>query len=234
MRSAPQARDKEVARVRAYLLRAGSPRVRMLLIVMLTGACGLGASYLMLRAGLLSMPARYTIALLIAYLAFLGMLRLFVDDSDPGNPDLPGNSLSGSHDPSSAQASSMHDIIDARSSRSGNGGGWFDGAGFDDELVLPLLALLALLAIACASAWMIASAPSLFAELVVDCSLSAGLYRRLRTLERRHWLDTALRHTIWPFAATALLVVAFAFAAQHYRPQAHSIGEVFARPPGNR
>jgi hypothetical protein len=233
MRSPPHARDEEVARVRAHLLRAGSPRVRMLLIVMLTGACGLGASYLMLRAGLLSMPARYTIALLISYLAFLGLLRLFVDDSGPGNPDLPGNSLSGSHDPSSAQAGSMHDIIDARSSRRSSGR-WFDGSGLDDELVLPLLALLALLTIACASAWMIASAPTLFAELVVDCTLSAGLYRRLRALERRHWLDTALRHTIWPFVATALVVVAFAFAAQHYRPQAHSIGDVFARPPGNR
>jgi hypothetical protein len=226
MQSPPQVRDKEVARVRAYLLRAGSPRVRMLLIVMLTGACGLCASYLMLRAGLISMPGRYTIALLISYLAFLGLLRLFIDDSSPGNPDLPGNSFSGSHDPSSAQASSMHDIIDARSSRSG--GRWFDGIGFDDEFLLPLLALLALLAIACASAWVIATAPTLFAELVVDCAISAGLYRRLRTLERRHWLDTALRHTIWPFAATALVVVAFAFAAQHYRPQAHSIGGVFA------
>ena len=232
MRSPLHARDKEVARVRAYLLRAGSPRVRMLVIVMLTGICGLGSSYLMLRAGVLSMPSRYAIALLIAYLAFLGLLRLFLDDSSPGNPDLRGNSFSNSHDPSSAQASSMHDIIDARSSRSDRR--WFDGIGFDDEFLLPLLALLALLAIACASAWVIATAPTLFAELVVDCAISAGLYRRLRTLERRHWLDTALRHTIWPFAATALVVVAFAFAAQHYRPQAHSIGGVFAPASGNR
>jgi hypothetical protein len=225
MRSPPQARDKEVARVRAYLMRAGSPRVRMLLIVVLTGACGLGASYLMLRAGVFSMPARYTMALLVSYIVFLGLLRLFVDDPGQGNPDLPGNSFSGSHDPSSTQASSMHDIIDARSSR--NGGRWSDGIGVDDELVLPLVALLAVLTIACASAWMVASAPTLFAELVVDCAISAGLYRRLRTLERRHWLDTALRHTIWPFAATALVVVAFAFAAQYYRPHARSIGGVF-------
>lgn len=232
MRSPPQARDAEVARVRAYLLRAGSPRVRMLLIVMLTGVGGLGSSYSMLRAGLLSMPARYAVAMLVAYAVFLGLLRLFVDEADPGNPDLPGNSISGSHDPSSAQASSMHDIIDARSNR--GSGRWLDGIGFDDEFLLPLLALLALLAIACASAWIIATAPTLFAELLVDCAISAGLYRRLRTLERRHWLDTALRHTIWPFAATTLVVVAFAFAAQHYRPQAHSIGEVFARLPGNR
>ncbi|WP_395683767.1 hypothetical protein [Dokdonella sp.] len=232
MRSPPQPRDKEVARVRAYLLRAGSPRVRMLVIVMLTGACGLGASYLLLRAGLLSMPVRYPIALLIAYLAFLGLLRLFVDDSGPGNPDLPGNSFAGSHEPSSAQASSMHDVIDARGSRSGSGS-WFDNLGAADELVLPLLLLLAIVTIAFASAWVIASAPTLFAELVVDCALSAGLYRRLRTLERRHWLDTALRHTIWPFAATALVVIAFGAAAHYYRPQAHSIGEVFARPPGN-
>lgn len=233
MRSPPQARDKEVARVRAQLLRAGSPRVRMLVIVMLTGLCGLGSSYLMLRAGLLSMPARYAIALLVAYLAFLVLLRLFVDDSGSVDPNLPESPFARPHDPSSAQASSMHDIMEARSSRSGSGS-WFDGIGVDEDFVLPLLLLLALLTIACASAWIIASAPTLFAELVVDCAISAGLYRRLRTLERRHWLDTALRHTIWPFAATAAVVVAFAFAAQHYRPQAHSIGGVFAPATGHR
>jgi hypothetical protein len=227
MRAQPRTRDTEVARVRARLLRVGSPRVRMLLIVFLTGSCGLLASIAMLRAGLLSMPARYAIALLVAYAAFLGLLRLFVDDTETGNADLPGNSIAGSHDPSSAQASSMHDVIDAHGSRSGSGS-WFDGIGLDDELVLPLLLLLAVVTIAFASAWIIASAPTLFAELFVDCALSAGLYRRLRTLERRHWLDTALRHTIWPFVATALVVVTFAFVAHHYRPLAHSIGDVLA------
>ena len=221
-----QRRDAEVARVRERLLRIGSPRVRMLLIVMLTGACGLLASYLLLRAGLLSMPVRYTLALLVAYLAFLGLLRLFVDDVHAGNPDLPGSGGSGTYEPSSAQASTMHDVIDARGSRGGNGG-WLDGIGLADEFVLPLLLLIAALAVAFASAWIVASAPTLFAELFVDCALSAGLYRRLRTLEARHWLDTALRHTIWPFATTALAIILFAFAAQYYRPLAHSLGDVF-------
>ena len=228
-------REAEVASVRERLLRSGSPRVRMLLIVMLTGMCGLLASYLMLRAGLLSMPARYALALLFAYFVFLGLLRLFVDDAHAGNPDLPGGGGSVSHDPSSAQASSMHDVIDAHSNHRSGGGSWLDGIGLADEFVLPLLLLIAVLTIAFASAWIVASAPTLFAELFVDCALSAGLYRRLRTLEARHWLDTALRHTIWPFAATALAVVLFAFAAQHYRPHAHSLGDAFRQhPPAGR
>jgi hypothetical protein len=221
-------REDEVARVRAQLLRVGAPRARMLIIVLLTGGAGLLASHLMLRAGLLWMPLRYAIALLIAYLVFLGLLRLFVDE--PINPDAPGSSDSSTYEPSSTQGTSMHEVIDARSGGRGNGN-WFDGIGLGDELLLPLLLLLAILTIAFASLWVVASAPTLFAELVVDCVLSAGLYKRLRTLEKRHWLDTALRHTIWPFAATALAVIAFAFAAQLYRPHAHSIGEVLRHAP---
>ncbi|HEY6940198.1 hypothetical protein [Dokdonella sp.] len=214
-------REDEVARIRERLLRFGFPRARMLLLVLLTGGCGLLASWLMLRAGLVSMPLRYLLALGIAYAIFLLLVRLFVEHVDPtvdipGDPTRPCSTGSGGGR-IDAGPSSAHDA------------GLLDGLGGADEALPLVLLAIAALAIACALLWVVVSAPTLFAELLVDGALSATLYRRLRKLDQRHWLDTALRHTIGPFLVTAIVLVAFAFAAQHYRPLAHSIGDVFAQ-----
>ena len=69
------------------------------------------------------------------------------------------------------------------------------------------------------------SAPTLFAEVLLDVLLAAGLYRRLRRMPDRHWLGTAVRHTIWPFALTALFVAAAGFALQHQVPAATTLSE---------
>jgi hypothetical protein len=180
---------------------------------------------LLLRAGLASMPLRYLLALCIAYAIFLLLVRRFAEHGDL-DFDIPGSGSGNSHAVGSgsgrvdAGAASAHD----------HDAGWLDGA--DAAEALPLLLVIAAIAIACASLWIVVSAPTLFAELLVDGALSATLYRRLRKLETRHWLDTAVRHTIGPFLVTAVVVVAFAFAAQHYRPHAHSLGEVFAPATG--
>jgi hypothetical protein len=219
-------REDEVAHIRERLLRFGFPRARMLLLVLLTGGSGLLASWLLLRAGLASMPLRYLLALCIAYAIFLLLVRRFAEHGDL-DFDIPGSGSGNSHAVGSgggridAGAASAHD----------HDASWLDGA--DAAEALPLLLVIAAIAIACASLWIVVSAPTLFAELLVDGASSATLYRRLRKLETRHWLDTAVRHTIGPFLVTAVVVVAFAFAAQHYRPHAHSLGEVFAPATGN-
>ena len=229
-------REDVIARIRARLLRLGYPRMRMLLLVLLTGGSGLLASYLMLRAGLASMPLRYGLALLIAYALFLLLVRAFIDHGS-GNYDAPASS---SNDHNIISTANTGDIAPAGaraatggSGSRGSGSGWFDGAAGDDA-VLPLLFVIAVVAVACASLWVIFSAPTLFAELALDGALSATLYRRLRGIEQRHWLGTALRHTIIPFAVTAVAVVGFATVAQYLRPEAHAIGDVFAPRAGTR
>ncbi len=47
-------------------------------------------------------------------------------------------------------------------------------------------------------------------------------------MEARSWLETALRHTVLPFAAVAVLVTACGWALQQYAPEAASLGEVLA------
>lgn len=218
-------REDEVARIRERLLRFGFPRLRMLLLVLLTGGSGLLASWLMLRAGVVSMPLRYVVALLVAYGVFLLLLRVFAEHGPAENFDIPGNTSNTNTEGARLDFGSTGSGGSARGG-SGSSGSWLDGALADDG-VLVLVLLIVVFAVACAAMWVVLSAPTLFAELVVDGALSATLYRRLRGIETRHWLDTAVRHTIVPFAVTAVAVLAFALVAQYLRPQAHSLGEVF-------
>ena len=95
-----------------------------------------------------------------------------------------------------------------------------------EEFAVPLFVLIIILSLLLSTLFMVYSAPALFAELVVDGVLSASLYHRLRGLETRHWLETAIRRTVWPFLLTALIVSALAWGASRYVPGAHSIGDV--------
>jgi hypothetical protein len=76
------------------------------------------------------------------------------------------------------------------------------------------------------SFFMVYSAPVLFAELLVDGVLSASLYHRLRGFETRHWLETAIRRTVWPFVLTTAIVSASGWGMALYAPGAHSISDV--------
>ncbi|MGZ4969957.1 MAG: hypothetical protein ACXV7H_10555 [Methylobacter sp.] len=99
-----------------------------------------------------------------------------------------------------------------------------------EELAIPLFVLALISAMVISSLlmlyFMVYSAPALFAELLVDGALSASLYLRLRGLEPRHWLETALRHTAMPFALAAAITSASGWAMALYAPEAHSIGDV--------
>jgi len=70
--------ERRVERVRRLLLRRGMPRVQMSLILAATGAAGFLASFAMLRLGVSRMWLRYALAVLIAYLVFLLLLRLWL------------------------------------------------------------------------------------------------------------------------------------------------------------
>jgi len=99
-----------------------------------------------------------------------------------------------------------------------------------DEGAIPLAIALLLAALAAvllfATLYLVYLAPALFAELLVDGALSASLYRRMRGLQTRHWLESAVRRTALPFAVTALGLGLIGFGFQAYAPEAHTLGEV--------
>jgi hypothetical protein len=229
--AAPPRRDVEVTRLRRVLLRQSYPRLQMALIVALTGAVGLLASFVLLHGvGLESMTWRYPAAVAIAYAAFLGLLRVWLQ----GSADAVIDAVDTASELLPARRGAPADAagLDAPGEL---GVGWDGGdalgvLGLDEGLpVIVLLALVALcfglVAMAFSVVW---SAPVLFAELLFDAALALGLYRRLRAADRRHWLESALRHTGWPFAVTLLSSCIVGALLHGYAPAATTLAQVFA------
>jgi len=103
------------------------------------------------------------------------------------------------------------------------GGGSLDG----DEVVAVLVLLMAIGAAFAAAIYLVVQAPAILGEVLLDGTLSAGLYRRLRNLPHHTWLETAVRKTVIPFAAVALLAGTAGHFAQKAAPEARSIGGVW-------
>lgn len=254
-------REQEIGRLRAVLERAHTPRFDMSLIVALTGASGLLASFLLLQGGVLHMGWRYLAALVIAYLVFLGLLWIWLRfrKSDFELPDAGSGDFGGS----GGEAVDCPEPFVPQGGQFGGGGasGSFEGSGLvpgpdggageavmdagksvidklggvaeADEAAVPLFLLAALMAILLAllvaAVSIVAGAPSLFAELLLDGVLAGGLYRRLRRLEHRHWLEVAVRRTAVPFLLAALVVCATGFAVHLTMPGAHTLSQAFAQ-----
>lgn len=236
------ARKDEVRRLRHYLLQSSYPRLQMCLLVVLTSAAGLLASLLLLSGGMTTMALRYPLAVSMAYLVFLGLLWLwmrttwdeYVDLPDVGNL-IPTRRNEACH--SNAQTNAGRETFagDYPNSAADAGGGVLDSIDVVavDEFVIPL-ALLAVLVAVCASLVVVLvsvvwSAPALFAELLFDGVLAAGLYRRLRRADAQHWLQAALRHTFWPFVLAAVFAAAAGFALQYFVPGATTLSQALAR-----
>src|SRR5262245_48307719 len=76
--SLPSRRRVVVERLRNRLLRTRWPRLQMSAIAALTGASGFVASWVLLAFGLDSMALRYGLAVLVAYGAFLLLVRIWL------------------------------------------------------------------------------------------------------------------------------------------------------------
>jgi hypothetical protein len=231
-------RARQVRKLRARLERNGFPRLEMFLLVGVTGMAGLVASWALRLAGVAHMGWRYLLALGVAYAVFLLLLRAWMQ-ARPGDqlelPDLPEASLRDKGD--------LPELFEGGGGDFGGGGasGSFDAmpsldvpdtvlesgldAGLDGEgCAIPLVLLAVLAAVVLAALTVVWSAPTLFAELLLDGVLAAGLYRRLRRAPAGHWLETALRRTAWPFLATCVLVAGTGFALQALVPGADTLG----------
>jgi hypothetical protein len=242
-------RRREITRIQKTLERLHSPRLQMMVIVALTGAVGFLASFVLLNLGVNSLWFRYFLAVAIAYSGFLLLLWCWLRQRDDlfdhldilspdivpggksGTPDIlwegaggksGGGGATGIFERPEVVPLSSSPATDSKSIASG-GAGMFDL----EDLAIILVALVALVSAAGAAFWIVWGAPILFAELVLDAALAAGLYRRLRGVSGNHWLGTAVRRTGLLFLGVAVLFAVAGAAMQYYSPGAKSIGQVF-------
>jgi hypothetical protein len=231
-------RARQVRKLRARLERDAFPRVEMFLLVGVTGAVGLLASWGLRTLGMAHMGWRYLLAMGLAYAVFLALLRAWMDLRPSEHFDLSGQGIDV--DTGGGGTGRLPELFEGGGGGFGGGGasGSFEapvdadaGSGIADGLgavdgdgcALPLLLIVALAAIVAAALTVVWSAPTLFAELMLDGLLAAGLYRRLKRAPASHWLDTAVRRTAWPFVATCLLVAGTGFVLQALAPQADTL-----------
>jgi hypothetical protein len=266
-----EARAQAVQRMTARLERVGHPRVQMALLVSATGSAGFFLDRLMLGAGLGRMSVRYSLAVVLAYGVFLGLIKVWlvfhcrkkarsassgsswdldvVSGGGGGGSGGGGSSMSfrggggssggGGASLAFADEGAAPAIVPVpvqsgsgggsklfsfgRAGGGGGGGGGLDG----DEVLCVLAVLVAVLGAFLAAGYLVSQAPAIFGDVLVDGSLSAGLYKRLKTLEAHSWLETALKKTVLPFAVVALLLGAAGHFAQKAAPEARSIGGVW-------
>lgn len=232
-------------------MRHGWPRLQMLLLVALTGGAGFIASWALRHAGMTEMWLRYPLAVGIAYLVFLLLLWAWLHTRSDDWLDATdllevgargvrggwqghgghsgGGGASASFESPGVDGDVTGGALDAVTGPVGEAMG---AVGDADEFAIPLAALIGAIAlvavVALSSLFVVWSAPVLLAEMVVDFTLAAGLYRRLRHLPRQHWLQTALRRTGFPFVLTALFAALAGAGMGWYVPDADSIGDVIA------
>ena len=238
-------RAAAVQMMRARLLRDSFPRVQMFILVTLTGVAGFAASAAMLMGGIETMALRYTLAMGVAYLIFLMLLWIWLHSSASDYLDVVPTDVGGAPNGAGELPAALRDDF-------AGGGGTFDGGGASanvefgadsgavetivdkplkaighaDEGAIPLAVVLLALGVLLSSLFVVWAAPVLFAEILVDALLAAGLYRRLRGLERQHWMVAAVKRTVIPFVLTTVLVAGAGWGMQAYVPEARSIGDV--------
>lgn len=236
-------RSRLVRRIRGRLERRSGPRFQMGVIVAATGCAGFFAAVLLLAVGIEQMWLRYGLAVVAAYLVFLGSVWLWLlaarkrsapdfdafDVVDLASADgAPSDSVVGGGNFGGGGADSSFGVADPRVTAEASVGG--GGIGFDlssDELILLLAVLAAVVSALVAAAYLVVTAPTFFAEILLDGVLSVGLYRRLRRIQKRHWFESAIRRTAGPFLAVLMFFVIAGAMMQAYAPEARSIGGVW-------
>jgi hypothetical protein len=240
-----QARDRQIEIIKQRLLRQSTPRLQVSLLLLITGLAGFLTSFLLLHLGVIRMWVRYPVVILISYIVFLLLLRIWLWfrgrsldlDLDPpasdlsfpdgitygegvgfGGGDAGGGGAGGSWDESISRSGSVS------SSGTSSSGGFDLGS---DEGCLIVIAIVALIGGVVACFYVIYIAPALLAEILVDGVLVAGLYRRVRNIEQRHWLLAAVRRTLAPALLAAVFFAVAGWGLQKAVPEAHTIGQVW-------
>lgn len=197
---------------------------------------------------------RYPVAIIVAYGVFLFLLRVWLslcrprdwdvldlvdttleivsestggDDSGfDGGGDFGGGGAGGSWGESVSTVTSKSTVSTFTPAKSSGSSGFSFDLDLDDGWVI-IPVVLALLAGVIAAVYVVYIAPALLAEILLDGVLMAGLYKRVKSIEHKHWLSCALRRTVVPAIVVIVFFTIAGYAMHAAVPEAHSIGEVW-------
>lgn len=235
------------ARLASWLKERFLLRLHMFWI--LTGAflAGLLATFSLLLLDVQTLWLRYSISVVVAYAAFLALIRLwlwYIGVAARPEPEDPA----------------AEDVLELFSHLRGNvadvpvgGGGEFGGGGATgswgdaassgdatvnadvsdlpgcldfDEGVLVVIAVAVLLSFAFAGVYVIWMAPAILAEAVFEAALAAALTRRARRIDRPGWVGHVWRATFLPFLSVLILAIVIGALAESHCPSATRLREV--------
>jgi hypothetical protein len=222
-----RARRMAMRALRVYFAEKRWSRLAMGIILLLTGAAGVAASWGLLHAGIGQMWLRYPLSVLIAWSAFLILLWLWIQvERRYFTADEEVAALLKGRDPAEAMRRLKDDdssVLD-----------WFsDVPDFDDGegcfvLVIGVGFVCLIFFAAAAILNVLIGAPILFAEVFVDAVLVGALYKRIKPMHDQSWVLGAVRHTWRPVALTAAALLVSALIFHYFAPEAHSAGDVLA------
>ncbi len=110
----------------------------------------------------------------------------------------------------------------------GGGGGWdFDFGGDGDFVVLLIGIVVVAAAVFGVVFYAVYSAPTFFAELLIDGGVGTWLYKRADVGNRPDWLSTAVRRSVWPVMILLVIFFGLALAIGHVTPGATTLGQAW-------
>ncbi len=217
------ARERMLRNLRAYLSRERMPRLILFVIVAFTATAGFWCSRLFLHLGFDSMGWRYVCSTLAAWGILIVLVRLWVqyECSSFRSPDDFTNLPIG-HEPDSESEVSLESVgrivehgVDAVDAEEG----CFVG-------VVVAIAVVLLFGVLIGVFTLVAGAPALLAEALLDVAVAGFLGGRLRAHDAQWWAAGVFRRT-WKIAlplAVALGIIGGVL--QHNHPGARNLGDV--------
>ena len=213
-------------RVRAWFEGRFFLRIHMTLILTGTFVAGVVTTRVLMLAGVNTLAVRYAIAISLAYLVFLALVKLWlmyvgsggfrtadaIDGIDqlttplPGDHSLPAMGIRSGGVRGSGSSGSLDLDLD-----------------FGDDLggiVLLVLILIIVVVLGGLAIYFIYTAPALLSEAAFEAVLAASIARRAKQAEGSGWMRVIFRATVWPFLAVLALSVLLGWYAQRRCPEA--------------
>ena len=121
-------------------------------------------------------------------------------------------------------------------SSGGKGGGWdLDFGGDDVGFVVLLIGIMVVAAAVFGIVfYAVYSAPTFFAELLIDGGVGTWIYKRADVANRPDWLTTAMQRSVWPVVVLLLMFIALALVMQHVAPGTTTLGQAWQAVSGGR